>query len=218
MTFALLPAFSSAASKLYLELACELLLPRDCAEDEFCMYPRKVRGSFHSSRWPFATVGSMRSSNDRDGLSLSLRKMEKAMKAAMTRPPTVPPTMRIVFVLTPPEEEDWAWATAVDDAVDEVVELGVGAEEVRVRITVGTGVELSVVVVTCVFAVATRAALSSEEEVVTGTGVDEVVGARVGVSGVEVVEGVTTTTAEVVGVGVVEGASELVTTTTFGVV
>lgn len=140
------------------------------------------------------------------------------MNAAMTRPPTVPPTMRIVLVLTPPEDWDWDWATAVDDAVEDVVELVVGVEEVRVGKSVGTGVELSVVVVTSVFAVATRAALSSDDDVVTGTGVDDVVGVSVGVSGVEVVEGVTTTIAEVVGAGVVDGASELVTTTTFGVV
>ena len=100
------PIFSSAPSKLYFELACELLRPSEFAEDEFCMYPRKVRGSFHSSRWPVAPAGSIRSSNDRDGLSLSLRKMEKAMKAAITTPPTVPPTIRIVLVLTPPEDDE----------------------------------------------------------------------------------------------------------------
>ena len=144
--------------------------------------------------------------------------MEKAMNAAMTSPPTVPPTMRIVLVLTPPDDEDWDWATAVDDAVEDVVELAVGVEVVSVGNAVGTGVELSVVVVTCVFAVATRAALSSEDEVVTGMGVDDVVGVSVAVSGVDVVEGVTTTTAEVVGASVVDGASELVTTTIFGVV
>lgn len=140
------------------------------------------------------------------------------MNAAMTSPPTVPPTMRIVLVFTPPEDEDWDWAMAVDDAVEDVVEPVVGVDEVSVGNAVGTGVELSVVVVTWVFAVATRAALSSEDDVVTGTGVGDVVEVRVGVSGVEVVEGVVTTTAEVVGVGVVDGASELVTTTIFGVV
>lgn len=213
-TFAPPPAFSSAASKLYFELACELLRPSEFAEDVFCMYPRNVRGSFHSSRWPLATAGSMRSSKDRDGLSLSLRKMEKAMNAKMTTPPTVPPTMRIVLVLTPPDDEE-VWEAAVADAVEEVVELVVGGVEAREGKSVGTGVELSEVVVTCVFVVATRAALT-EEDVTTATGVEEVVGASVGVSEVDVVDGVCTT-ADVVGMNVVDGTAEVVTTTAFGV-
>ena len=137
------------------------------------------------------------------------------MNAAMTRPPTVPPTMRIVLVLTPPDDEEVVWAAAVADAVDEVVELVVGSEEVRVGKSVGTGIELSGVVVISVNAVATRAALT-EEDVMTATGVEEVVGVSVGVSGVDVVEGVWTTL-DVVGMSVVLGTDEAVTTTTCGV-
>jgi len=51
--------------------------------------------------------------------------MEKAMKAQMTIPPTVPPTMRMVLVLTPPLE---------------VVELELSAEEFA-DVGVADGVE-----------------------------------------------------------------------------
>jgi hypothetical protein len=146
--------------------------------------------------------------------------MEKAMNAAMTTPPTVPPTMRMVLVLTPPleDEDEVACARAVDDAVDDVTgSLAVEYTVLSAGKSVGTGVELPVVLVTCVFAVATRAALTSLEELVTGTGLCEVVGASVGVSGVDVVEGVSGTI-EVVGTAVVDGtAGEVVTTTTGGV-
>jgi hypothetical protein len=96
----LLPAFSSEASNEYFDEAFEFdRLNRDEApEDVFCIYPLNVRGSFHSSRWP-PVDGSIREENSWDGLSLSLRKMEKAIKARITNPPTVPPTMRIVLVL-----------------------------------------------------------------------------------------------------------------------
>ena len=50
----------------------------------------------------------------------------------------------------------------------------------------------------------------------TATGVEEVVGVGVGVSGVDVVEGVCTMT-DVVGTSEVDGTAEVVTTTTFGV-
>jgi len=96
--------------------------------------------------------------------------MEKAMKAAMTTPPTVPPTMRMVLVLMPPLEVVWSLeaATAVEDAVD--VELEADAVWVMVGMTVGTGVvdgsarAVGVVAVGCTV------------EVMVGRGVDEVVG------------------------------------------
>jgi len=86
------------------------------------MYPLNVRGSFHSSRWP-AVEGSMRELNSREGLSLSLRKMEKARKARTMNPPAVAPTMRMVLVLLPLELDELEfWALEVADVV--------GAEEV----------------------------------------------------------------------------------------
>jgi hypothetical protein len=127
--------------------------------------------------------------------------------------------MRMVLVLTPPlEEDEVACARAVDDAVDDVTgSLAVEYTVLRAGKSVGTGVELPVALVTCVFAVATRAALASLEELVTGTGLDKVVGATVGVSGVDVVEGVSGTI-DVVGTAVVDGtAGEDVTVTTCGV-
>jgi len=94
----LLPAFSSEASNEYFDEALEFDRVNEAPEDVFCIYPLNVRGSFHSSRWP-PVDGSIRELNSWDGLSLSLRKMEKAIKARMTNPPTVPPMMRIVLVL-----------------------------------------------------------------------------------------------------------------------
>jgi len=69
------------------------------------------------------------------------------MNAAMTRPPTVPPTMRIVFVFEPLLVWVSDWATTVEVAVDEVEELVVGRVEVIAGRTVGTGVELDEVAV-----------------------------------------------------------------------
>lgn len=96
--------------------------------------------------------------------------MENAMKAAMTTPPTVPATMRMVLVLMPPLEAVWSLeaATAVEVAVD--VELETDDVRVILGMTVGTGVvvglarTVGVVVVGCTI------------EVIVGRGVDEVVG------------------------------------------
>lgn len=68
------------------------------------------------------------------------------MNAAMTRPPTVPPTMRIVLVLEPLLVWVSDWERTVEVAVDEVEELVVGRVEVSVGRTVGTGVEVDKVV------------------------------------------------------------------------
>ena len=121
----LLPAFSSEASNEYFDEALEFDRDRlngASPEDVVCIYPLNVRGSFHSSRWP-PVDGSIRELNSWDGLSLSLRKMEKAIKARMMNPPTVPPTMRIVLVLLLPEVVDpEVCAPEVADVVAEVVD------------------------------------------------------------------------------------------------
>jgi hypothetical protein len=84
------------------------------------------------------------------------------MNARMTRPPTVPPTMRIVFVLEP--LLDWVAdsAATVEVAVEDVDESVVGVDVVSVGRTVGTGVELLKVDVSCVM-VAIRAAISVDD-------------------------------------------------------
>jgi len=91
------------------------------------------------------TDGSIRSLNSLEGFNLSLRKMEKAMNARMTTPPTVPPTMRIVLVFTP-DEEDWdCCAEAV--AVDVFVVEGDVCEAVVMALMVGNAVGTGVLVV-----------------------------------------------------------------------
>ena len=45
--------------------------------------------------------------------------MEKARKARMTKPPTVPPMIRIVVVLTPEEEEEALSAEGVPETREE---------------------------------------------------------------------------------------------------
>jgi hypothetical protein len=48
--------------------------------------------------------------------------MENAIKARMTNPPTVAPTMRIVLVLLPLEVDPEFWASDVAVEVEEVEE------------------------------------------------------------------------------------------------
>jgi hypothetical protein len=83
----------------------------------------------------------MRDSNAREGLSLSFRKIEKARKARMMTPPTVPPTMRIVFVFALLLEE-------VEDAAvaDDVLEV-VGLPDMAVSVESGESEELVLPVV-----------------------------------------------------------------------
>ena len=154
-----------------------------------CTNPLNDRGSFHSSSWPPAE-GSMRELKSREGLSLSLRKIEKAMKARMMKPPTVPPTMRMVFVWLP-EVGVLVCASDVADVVrdDEVVEAEVccvvvfcvveGVGVLMVLVTVGTSVGLgvddnvvgwAVGVATCCWVVVGRTGVNTlDEDVATGT-------------------------------------------------
>jgi len=55
------------------------------------------------------------------------------MKARMTKLPTTPPTMRIVFVFVPLEEEGWE----VAEGVEEVVEVGVTGVDGVIALMVG---------------------------------------------------------------------------------
>jgi hypothetical protein len=92
-------------------------------------------------------VGSIRDSNAREGLSLSFRKMEKARKARMTTPPTVPPTMRIVLVLELVEEVE-VEDSAVAEEVEEEDVVGEPAEVAPLSgslVVVGLGSKLGVV-------------------------------------------------------------------------
>lgn len=134
----------------------------------------------------------MRSSNRAEGLSFSLRKMEKARNARITTPPTVPPMIRMVLVLLL-VDVPVVLAAALADVEDEgVVSEIVGLVEVDVVEGSGAGipedddVESSLEVVGVDEVVWTRAAWVME--VGLGVGDELVVGVLV-VVGVEVVVG-----------------------------
>jgi hypothetical protein len=172
------------------------------------MYPLKVLGSFHSSRWP--AEGCIRSLNSRDGLSLSLRKIEKPRKAIMTKPPTVAPIMRNVLVLDEEDDEVCDWALS-EDAVAvllEEVEVEVwvwGVVEVLVMVGVSVGKLVVVVwdelcdVVVCRTLVEVWVSSTREDGVVTGR-TDEVVGTMVVVGVISGTRSVTCVSEDVVGV------------------
>jgi len=134
----------------------------------------------------------MRSSNRAEGLSFSLRKMEKARNARITTPPTEPPMIRMVLVLLLVEVPDVLAAALADVEEEGVVSEIVGLVDVDVVEGSGAGipedddVESSLEVVGVDEVVWTRAA--SVMDVGLGVGDELVVGVLV-VVGVEVVVG-----------------------------